>query len=415
MRTNIQSVAIIGAGPAGATLAALLASEGKEVVLFDADNRPELVIGESLIPAVVSILRRLGVEDEVKSYSQFKPGASFLMDDIENHYIFDEFGEKFPGYAYNVPRDRFDATLIEAAKSSGAHIIKTAAKVTWNAETKKLSLSDEHQAMANEFLSTDGPDILVDATGRRRLFTKCMDLPSVKGNRSDTVLFAHFESADTTLHGNIHISKLTHGWNWFIPLPGKVSVGIVMDNDRFKQWGDSTEACIDELVSTEPTIKKYMPQPNRLTSVMKYSNYQWVSTQLVGDGWALVGDAAGFIDPVFSSGLFLGMDGAQKLADTIVQGHDQGFKQYEKDYLNHIHSWHGIVDHFYSGRLFALYNAGRNRASNTFSRMFRAHVYKHMGQILTGQAVMQPYSMWLLKFMTTYAIRSKDSSELKIQ
>jgi choline dehydrogenase-like flavoprotein len=108
--SRIRSVAVIGDGPAGTTLASYLARAGVRVALF-ARGRPPLVVGESLVPAVIPFLRELGVEDEVRSYAVHKPGATFVVRDGDALAIrFDETCTKIPGYAYNVPRDRFDAT-----------------------------------------------------------------------------------------------------------------------------------------------------------------------------------------------------------------------------------------------------------------------------------------------------------------
>ncbi|MFP6584891.1 MAG: tryptophan 7-halogenase, partial [Candidatus Hydrogenedentota bacterium] len=245
MKSDIRSIAIIGAGPAGSTLATLLAQNGKEVVVFDSDKRPSIVVGESLIPAVIPILRKLNLEDEVKSFSMLKPGATFLMDETENHYGFHEFGKKLPGYAYNVPRDQFDAAVLNAARSAGATVIPQSARLELDAKTGQPKLTDECRAIIDEHVSTDGPDLIVDASGRKRLFSNMMKIPSRSGNRSDAVLFAHIESADTTVPGNIHIGRLQHGWNWFIPLPGRMSVGFVMNHERLQEYGDSNEERYD--------------------------------------------------------------------------------------------------------------------------------------------------------------------------
>lgn len=414
MNTNIKSVVIVGAGPVGSTLAALLVSAGKEVVFFDTDKRPEMVVGESLIPAIVPILRRLGIEEEIKSFSTHKPGATFLIDDVESHYGFGEFGDKFPGYAYNVPREKFDAALVKAAENAGAISIHESAKVQFNSDTGKMELSPETLETVKKHLSTGQPDLIVDASGRRRLFSNLAEIPSTAGKRTDTVLFAHIESANTTMPGNIHIGRLTHGWNWFIPIPGKMSAGIVMDNEQLEHYGSNIEERFDTLFSQKPALQKYVPNLKRLTKVMKYTNYQWVSNRLYGDGWVLVGDAAGFVDPVFSSGLFLGMHGATTLADAIIEGNSNSLAQYQKDYFDHIRSWQHIVDYYYTGELFTLFITGRDRPKKWYSKPFRSHVYRHMGRIFTGQAATQNYSLRLLDFMTKYAIKAQDYSKIQI-
>src|SRR4051812_46695813 len=117
MNKNLKSVAIIGGGPAGATLGTLLARKGHKVAVFHSDVRPELIVGESLLPAIIPILREVGIEEEVKKFSIFKPGASVWMDDdFENDAPFTMGKGSMPDYAYNTPRDQFDLAVLGAAE-----------------------------------------------------------------------------------------------------------------------------------------------------------------------------------------------------------------------------------------------------------------------------------------------------------
>src|SRR5690606_2722137 len=119
--SQTRSVAILGAGPAGASLATYLARRGLDVVLFDGGKRPPLVVGESLVPAIVPFLQRLGIEEEVASYSTFKPGATFVFaPDDHLSMRFQEVRKARTAYAYNVPRDRFDRSMREVAMRAGA-------------------------------------------------------------------------------------------------------------------------------------------------------------------------------------------------------------------------------------------------------------------------------------------------------
>ena len=413
MSSEKNSIAIVGAGPAGSALAAVLARAGKKVVIFDSGNRPPLLVGESLIPAVIPILRRLGVEDEVKSYSMYKPGATFRMDAQENEYGFGEFGGKFPHYAYNVPRDKFDDTLKHAARAAGSHFLEISAKLERSEHGTGVNLVGESLESAREVLGS-APDLIVDASGRSRLISALLELPSTQGKRRDTVLFAHIDRANTTRDGNIHIGRLEYGWHWFIPLPDRMSMGVVMDGERLKKYGRTNEERYDYLLANEPMLAEYAGDAKRLTPVMKYTNYQRVTNQSTGEGWALVGDAAGFIDPIFSSGLFLGMDGAMHLADAVIGGHTGAIEAYQSYFTKHIQAWQHIVDLYYTGSLFTLFNIGREHPPSFFSRPFRHHVYQHMGRIFTGQAATNGYSMWLLDFMTKYGIGKTDYRRLRI-
>lgn len=120
---RVCSVAVIGDGPAGASLAAFLARGGARVGLFSGGRPPAPIVGESLLPAVIPILRELAIEDEVREYGEFKPGATFVLHDGSViAFDFASNASRLPGYAYNVPRDRFDATLLAACRASGARV-----------------------------------------------------------------------------------------------------------------------------------------------------------------------------------------------------------------------------------------------------------------------------------------------------
>src|SRR5262245_53531207 len=144
-----KSVAILGGGPAGSTLAALLARAGVDVTLFLRDKRPPIIVGESLVPAVVPYLRTLGVEQEVASYAVWKGGATFVFDRESRLNIrFDEVRGARTTYSYNVPRDRFDATLLDAARRSGVRIAARGAQLERVEGSERVRLADADRAAA---------------------------------------------------------------------------------------------------------------------------------------------------------------------------------------------------------------------------------------------------------------------------
>src|SRR5258706_6662087 len=127
---KINTVAILGAGRAATSLAALLARDGVKVALLHRPRAAALLVGESLVPAIILILRQLGVEDEVRAYGKYKPGAIFNMNEFGDFpFTFRDFCGKLPDYAYNVPRIKFEATLMDYAKRAGAKIVETEAKL----------------------------------------------------------------------------------------------------------------------------------------------------------------------------------------------------------------------------------------------------------------------------------------------
>jgi len=410
---RIGTVAILGAGPAASTLGVLLARTGLRVVLFHRPKRAPLLVGESLVPAIIPMLRLLGVEGQVRHFSMLKPGATFNISAAVNFsFPFEQLRGSMPRYAYNVPRDRFDDTLLEAARQAGANVIETAARVERVEGADRVRLHPDTLAAAGDCLPGP-PDLIVDATGRARVLPNLLDIPSRSGRRKDTALFAHVDRTQLDHEGHVHTSRLDRGWSWRIPLPGRVSVGMVMGSEFLPKFGTSPEEQFDNLMRQDSVLREVAGDAKRLTPVMQYSNYQLVSSRVIGDNWVLVGDTAGFIDPVFSNGLFIGMHSAMALADAIREGTQPALRRYEREVIHHLETWHEIVDYFYDGRLFTCFHVGQMLRDTLLVKLTFSHVNKHLGRIFSGAASTSPYSVGLLRFamkhglMTDFAVLAK--------
>ncbi len=325
---KIRTVAILGAGPAASTLATLLARVGVKVAMLHRPRTAPLLVGESLVPAIVLMLRKLGVEDEVKAFSKYKPGACFdLFESIAIfHSLFKDFCGSFPPYAYNAPRIQFEETLLNNARKSGAKVFDLNAGVERIGNSDRVQLNAETLAALGDFFHGQ-PDLIVDATGRARLLPKLLDIPAREGGRKDTAMFAHVDRTKLYQDGYVHSTRLDHGWSWRIPLPGRVSVGVVIGTEFLPQFGATKEERYDNILKQDSMLRQVAGDAKRLTPVMEYTNYQLVSERMVGENWALVGDTAGFIDPVFSSGLFIGMTSAFELAAAIQKDSPGGISK----------------------------------------------------------------------------------------
>ena len=409
-----DTIAIIGGGPAGGLLAARLARAGRRVVIFAKRKRPPLVIGESLVPAIVPFLRELGIEDEVRSYSTYKPGATWVLEpDRILSFRFENVRKARTRYSYNAPRDRFDESVLQAAVRSGAALCDTTA-VLERAGGDGVRLSDTTLAATNGILS-EQPDLIVDASGRARVLSNLLDVPAIVGERRDTALFAHLEGVPVIVPGNVHIDRLARGWAWRIPLPGRVSVGLVVDTDHIRTFGETAEAQFDAYVAADPVIRRWNASVRRLTPVMKYTNYQLASTRGVGDGWALVGDAFGFIDPIFSSGLLVSLDAATALADAVIDGSRRALKRYERRVLNHLAAWRRAVGYFYDGRLFTLIEVGEEARQHWIGRLLDPHFNTHFPRVFTGERTTKRYSLGLLSFMCRHSLGDRDPARLRVR
>ncbi|HEY1923140.1 MAG TPA: NAD(P)/FAD-dependent oxidoreductase [Tepidisphaeraceae bacterium] len=414
MATKTKSVAIIGGGPAGATLGALLAHRGHRVGIFHTDKRPPLIVGESLLPAVVPMLRTLGIEDEVKSFSVHKPGATVCLSVDEVISAFFSWADgRLPYYAYNTQRDLFDQAVLNAAERAGAKIFKTAAKVQKGAAPESVELTPETLESSGGFFD-QGPDLLVDASGRNRAIAHLLDGPVKRGGRDDLAIFAHLDKAFMSDPGNIHIDHLTRGWSWRIPLPGKISVGIVISPRHLLEYGQTIETQYDNFLRQEPSMKFYTEGAQRLTPVVKYQNYQLISEKMFGSGWMMIGDAAGFIDPVFSTGLYLGMKGAFEALKAIEADSPGAMKKYENGRHWELRMWQRVIDSWYTGRLFNLYRAGQKHKNGILGRRISNRVQKRLIRIFTGQAVDDPYAMQLFEYLVSFGQLLRDPRDLVV-
>ncbi len=411
---GIHTVAILGGGPAASTLAVLLARAGCRVGLWHKPKAASLIVGESLVPAVIPMLRQLDVEDEVREFSMLKPGATFnLSPELAFSFSFENL-RGLPRYAYNVPRDKFDAMLLDTAQKAGAKIFAAPAEVTRVAGTDRVELSPATLAEAGNWFG-GAPDLIVDATGRARLIPNLLGIPSRAGQRKDTALFAHLDTTRLDHEGHVHTTRLDRGWSWRIPLPDRVSVGMVVPTERLQELGPTPEMRFDNLLSQEAALRAATAGAKRLTPVLEYANYQLVSERMVGSNWALVGDTAGFIDPVFSSGLFLGMQGAFLLADAIQQGTPSALQRYERATRHHLEIWHEIVDYWYNGRLFTCFKVGEKRRDTWLVKMISPHLSKHLGRIFGGAASQSAYSIGLLRFAMKYGLEDEDPEQFRVK
>ena len=406
---NAPAIAIVGAGPAACTAAALLAQRGWPVVVFDDGRRPEMLVGESLIPAVVSLLRQLGIEERTAAISTHKPGVSFLHGAARPiHFNFAPAAPWLPTYAYNVDRLPFDALLKTRAAELGAVFIPQRAGlvVGTTPADRELSLDPPSLDAAAAVLRGRQPDFIIDATGRSRLAARLLDIPADRGPRDDVALFAHFVGFTMPEPpGQVLISRLEKGWSWRIPLPGKLSVGVVMDRAAARAAGASPEARLDHVLRSEPLMADAARHARRISPVAVYSNYQLVSRRAGGRGWAAAGDAFGFVDPMLSSGLFLAMESARLLVAALADGpiHDgvsPAIHRYERGMRRWYRDWASLIELFYDGRIFSLHEAGarmREGRPNPVQRAIDRCLGRHLACMTAGALTRSVRSRWIVR------------------
>jgi flavin-dependent dehydrogenase len=311
---------VVGGGPAGSTAAHLLAKTGKKVLVLEKDTFPRFRIGESLLPFSTPIFERLGVLDEIKSRFQHKLGAFFTEEGKEANrkVVFAHGFKRGYGLAFHVKRAELDELLLRAAECAGAEV-----RFGW-----KVASLAKNGAGAVEGVRAVGPDgasreiharVVIDASGRAALGARADDFVQPEAALRRGALFTHVANAprgEGETDGDIRMVVFDHGWWWFIPFSdGTWSVGVVTDE---MPPGTTLEERFDRLVESTETVRERLKDATRLMPVQAESDYSYTVRQIVGDGFAAIGDAAGFLDPIFSSGVFLAMATGEKVAEVLV-------------------------------------------------------------------------------------------------
>ncbi len=314
-------VAVIGGGPAGSTVAALLARRGHRVIALEKARHPRFHIGESLLPMNLPVFERLGVLDKVRALGVFKAGADFEADNPRgyNTFAFARAIGKSPPHAFQVWRQDFDRMLYEHARECGADAREghevTAALQQGPRDTRLEVRTDDGRSYCLQ------ARFLVDASGRDAFLAAKRKLRRKNRQHQSAAIFGHFRGADTRSGedaGNISMYRFEHGWMWMIPLPdGVMSVGAVCRPEYLKlRKGRTVEYLLDTL-KLNPGLWQRMQRAALIGEVRVTGNYSYDSTSMGGPGWILVGDAFAFLDPVFSSGVYLAMSGAESAATVV--------------------------------------------------------------------------------------------------
>lgn len=400
-------IAIIGAGPAGCALACFLQQRGTDCLVFDDDKRPGLLVGESLVSAAIPILRRLGVEEAVAEISMRKPGASLRHENGNRvDFQFNDFGQAAPGYAYNIPRPQFDKILRQRAEQLGVRFVSHRAKVLATPDNPDRDISLDKESLAAAGLDINShPKLLIDATGRHRLFSRVLDLPTARGQRDDVAYFSHFKNfaGDATAAGQVVISVLNQGWSWQIPLQDRLSVGVVINKESVNQFGNTPEQRLNNLIDTNPLLAGSGRNRRRVSPIMSYANYQLITQRGYGNGWVLLGDAFGFVDPMLSPGVFMALQSAVLLDYCLAQkGGDRELQEYSDTLYSWHQSWDRLIQYFYDGRLLSLHQEGSNVIQNSHrlspARLLEQHISRVLSSMVTGVKTCSRYNHALLHY-----------------
>lgn len=352
-------VAIIGAGPSGAVAAALLRRAGRSVLVLERQHFPRFSIGESLLPQSMMYLEEAGMlQDIVEAGFQYKNGAQFVYRDQRSAFDFRDKHAQGWGTTYQVERAVFDDLLIRRAAQQGAEVrFGHAVLAMQTGAAPSLEVADEagarYQVQAR---------FVLDASGFGRVLPRLLNLEAPTRMPMRAALFTHVrDGIATELHDRNKITVAVHPerrdvWFWMIPLAhGRSSVGCVAESAFLDGPEAGREALLRSLIRSEPTLNRLIGDAPFLMPVRHLGGYAANVERLHGPGYALLGNAGEFLDPVFSSGVTIALRSAHLAARTLerqLSGEDVNWQAaYDAPLRLGIDTFRAFVDNWYSGKL----------------------------------------------------------------
>lgn len=352
---------VVGGGPAGATAATVLAQHGRKVVLLEREQFPRYHVGESLMPYTWFTFKRLGVLDWFETAGcPKKHSVQFVSTtgQVSQPFYFFQTIKHECATTWQVRRSEFDQMMLANAAAKGVD-------VRHGVTVHDVVTSEEDGRVLGVRTNLDGSDILsakvvVDATGRAALLASKLGWKRRDAELDKISIFTYFKGAkrDPGLdEGATTVAYIAEkGWFWYIPLPDDVvSVGVVAEPDYLYRETRDPEAIFCREADACVWITDHIAQATHLGPTRVTGEFSYRATHSAGDGFCLVGDAFSFLDPVFSSGVFLALKSGEMAADAIHRGLEQTgyvtaatFADYERDLRWALDQFRQLVLAFYS-------------------------------------------------------------------
>ena len=357
-------VLLIGAGPSGCSAATVLARYGHRVAMLEKESFPRYKIGESLIPWCWYPLQRLGVVEQLDAapFAVRKYSVQFVGTDgtQSTPFYFFQHRDHDSSRTWQVVRSEFDQMLLDTALAAGVHFVPrtTARHLLWSGAEGEGAVvgvrardagGEEHDLRARVVFDCSGRDTFAQSKLGWRVFD-----PQLK----KMAVWCYYEGAkrDGGLdEGATTIAYIPgKGWFWYIPLPGdQVSVGVVADKDYLYREGRDPEAIFQRELALQPWVRDHLAAGRKISQCRATGDYSFRSKHSARDGLVLVGDAFAFLDPVFSSGVFLALTSGVKAADAAhiaLTENDvtaRRFADYTEDFVHGIEAMRRLVYAFY--------------------------------------------------------------------
>lgn len=405
----MRDVIVIGGGPAGSTAATLLAQQGFSVTLLERERFPRFQIGESLLPYNNDLFERLGVTDAIASGESVpKYGAYFVTGDgqISAGFRFDKRLSDPYRRAFQVKRAEFDHVLLKNAVKHGVDVREETPVTT-------VDLSNPDKVVVNGELEAR---FVIDASGHHSV------VGSRHGGRSDVeslkkiAFFAHYKNvprAPGKEGGSTIIVVLRNAWFWMIPVTNELtSVGLVVDREHYLNCGLQPKELLEETIAGSKWVAEKMKNAERVTQIYARKDFSFRMETIAGPNFALIGDAAGFLDPIFSTGVFMAMKSADiassAIAERLRSGSMHALQKYQLDFTRGLDKYLRFIEHFYDREFLEVFFNPTERfgllqaivgvlAGNIFSHRddrFRLALFFFLVKLQKWRGVIAPRIAW---------------------
>jgi FADH2 O2-dependent halogenase len=382
-------VIVIGGGPAGSTISGYLARAGYKVITLERDIHPREHVGESLVPATNIVTHDLGFWPKMEQMGWVpKPGATWtgFKGGVGSEFVvtFADEPQDIPNpeYTYHVDRAIFDAMFLKHAQELGANVVQ-------GASVKKILFEGDRAVGVSATVA--GKDIelrskfVVDASGRRTMIGKQLGLREKDPQFNQFAIYSWFKNVkppkeETKDYIHVHFLPIERGWVWHIPIyDDATSVGVVVEKKEFQKSGKTHEEFFNEVVKLSKNTVHALEDAERIRPFFIEADYSYKIEQFTGPGWMLVGDAARFVDPIFSSGVSVAMRSSQfafGAIDAVLKGErteEDALGEYDETIQRGTQIWYEWITLYY-------------RMQSLFSRFSAKKEYKaDIQQLLQGE------------------------------
>src|SRR5437764_10954050 len=369
MEMNIYDVAIIGGGPAGSTAATLLARAGRRVIVIEREKFPRFHIGESLLPFSMNAFTRLGLHEKFSRagfMKKFGGEIAGACSDAGIKFYFKDGYRSKTDHSYQVTRGDFDKLLLDHAAECGAEVHEQTAVDQVQFSNDYVALTVRRNGSSHSICAR----YVIDASGRTSILGRQFKVKKTYDHLQKLSIFAHYDNVwrPDGIDGTLTVLiRATDRWFWLIPLTAKrTSIGVVLDSETYRKSKLNAEDFLEQALAEQPVIAKRMSNAQRISQVHVEADFSYLSAKLYGERLLLAGDAAGFIDPIFSSGVFLAVFSGERAADVLNEALDRPrnakrlFAQYERAVNRAMDVYLRFVNDWYTKEFIEVFLAPRN-------------------------------------------------------